>query len=296
MATRKGRRTKDPCVTDMGANLAPYLSILCNNVQIYGEDTQNVPPTYIIRTLVERGGIAFLRREKQWAAFSSIGALRRTKFPRQVRLYGDMGKLSEPLDVAADNSGDICIIPANAYFAPPVNEIAEKVKALDQIAVALGQNLNAIKQASAIIYDDKDLKGQLEVAEERRKSGEATVLIQKKVGSDVHIENFSPNAQCYITELLAVWTQTMEELDERAGKVKVGEKTERRTDDEISVIENSACSTIDTIIDTFNNYCKWYGIKARAERGVEIKQTKQEEEGDEENVDGSTIDNTEVGE
>ena len=282
MATRSGRKDRfcDPCAYGMKRGYySPFLSILCNNVQIYGAATEDVPPTYIIRTLVERGGVAYIRDINQWAAYTPWGRLRRTGFPRFIRLRGDSGRLSSPLLVGEGAKTDnICVIPANAYFYPPEKIIQEKVDSLFHTEDAIFQNMDALRQCSAIFYDNPTLETQIRQAEEDRLAGKRTVHLLRKTGQRIDIEDFSPNAQNYLTELLAVRAANLEELDASTGRVTIGEKTERRTDDEVSVIENSACSTIDTIIDTFNRYCKWYGIAARAERGVEIRQEPQQEE------------------
>ena len=280
MATRRGRKYRfDPCVdTVRRGDIAPFLSILVNNIQIYGSDTKLAPPTFIAKTLVEYGGIAFIRETGDWAAFKRSRRDRRTGMPRYVRLIGDAGYLSEELYVPEENDGPICIIPANAYFHPPEDIIRDKVKSLFMAETALAQNIDALKQCMLIKYTDKDLKASIDNAEMEREMGASAVCIPTTAFGDVEIANFSPEGKCYLTELLAYRSMAVEEIDASTGRVTIGEKTERRTDDEISVIENSACSTIDTIIDSFNRYAEWYGLDAHAVRGVELRRNAQEGE------------------
>ena len=70
---------------------------------------------------------------------------------------------------------------------------------------------------------------------------------------------------------MAVYTQTLEELDAATGRATLGEKNERRITDEVTVIENAASSTIDVVIDTFNRFARWYGVDAMAARGSEVR-------------------------
>lgn len=293
MATREGRRCKDdPCaVGAVRGRLAPFLSVLCNNIQIYGSDTEGTNPTFIARTLVEDGAVAYLKSENLWSAFTSTGRRRYDHFPTVVRLIGADGVVSSDIKTGEGKDADLCIIPANAFFYPPRIAIKRKVDTLDEIASALGQNMDALRQATAVIYDDPDLKAQIDAANKERLRGGSTVSIRKKLGQDLRIENFSPSAESHLPDLLDFWTNTIEELDESTGRVKVGEKSERRTDDEITVIENSASAEIDVIIDTFNRFCKWYGISARAERGVEVKSTPSEQPEREEQVMEETAKN-----
>lgn len=270
MATRQGRKI-DPCKDMEGSfAIAPFLNILCNNVQIYGTDTENAPPLFIIKTLVERGGVAYLRSAREWFAYTTAKRRRRTGFPSAVRLIGDNGRVSEPFDVH-ERDGDIVIFPANAYFFPPVYEVQRQVDALAAVSSALGQNLDALRQSTAIIYDDPDLTQEIEAAERARLSGAQTVKIKKNSGRTVDIQTFSPQARSNIPDFLALWTETLEELDALTGRATVGEKNERRISEEISVIEDSACSSIDVIIDTFNRFAEWYGVDAHAVRGSEIR-------------------------
>lgn len=281
MATRSGRRCSvDPCANIGGEGpLAPFLSIMANNIQIYGADTESAPPSFIVKTLIDRGAVAYVKSAGLWAAFRPVGGRRMADgIPHLIRLIGDNGRLSSPMEVGRGADADVCVIPANPYFYPPYLVVKEKVDTLAAVSVAMGQNIDAIKQTAAIIYSDPDLKSQVEAANKARLEGKPTVSLHVGIGKNVRIETLAPNATCYLHDMLEVWANTVEELDISIGRAQIGEKTERRTDDEISVIENSACSTIDTVIDTFTRFSKWYALDARAVRGVETKRTSINEE------------------
>lgn len=265
--TREGRkfRTYDPCAGYAKRGIAPFLSILCNNVRITGTDTESAPPFFIIRTLVERGGVAYWRGAGIWAAYREEGPLKRNGLPSRVRLIGELGKVSEPFDIQDGKEADVCVIPANAYFFPPWLSILEKVDTLQWTGDAMRQNVDALKQCMAIVYDDPLLKADVERAERQRIAGASTVSFLRNTGRTVETVNFSPNAQSHVAEFLALWTQTMEELDELTGRIRIGEKQERRTDDEIEAIEQGAGASVNTLVETFNRYAEWYGINASAE-------------------------------
>ena len=127
MATRTGRQCfVDPCLSkyaETGHN-APFLSILINNIQIFGSDTEDTPPHFISKTLVMNGGIAFLRRYKKWAAFRSVAPADYAGIPKKIRLVGDLGRLSAPMDV---DGKDVCVISANAFFCPPAYDVLRRV-------------------------------------------------------------------------------------------------------------------------------------------------------------------------
>ena len=278
MATRTGRQGfVDPCLSkyaETGHN-APFLSILINNIQVFGSDTDDTPPHFISKTLVMNGGIAFLRDSKKWAAFRSVAPANYAGIPKKIRLVGDLGRLSAPMDVDGEN---VCVIPANAFFFPPALDVVRRVETLDMIAGAVGQNIDALRQCTAITYDDESLKGRIEDAENKRLKGARTVSIQKSPGASMEIKNFTPDTKSYIMDLMEVWKQTVEELDAVTGRATIGEKNERRITEEVSVIEDAASTAIDVVIDTFNEYAEFYEIKAIAARGSSLKRITPEQE------------------
>ena len=271
MATRTGRQCFiDPCLSkyaETGHN-APFLSILINNIQIFGSDTEDTPPHFISKTLVMNGGIAFLRKDKKWAAFRSVAPADYAGIPKKIRLVGDLGKLSAPMYVDVK---DVCVIPANAFFCPPAYDVLRRVEMLNMISGAVGQNIDALRQCTAILYDDQTMKSNIEDAENKRLKGTRTVSIQKTTGAQLEIKNFTPDAKSYIMDFMEVWKQTLEELDAVTGRATIGEKNERRITEEVSVIEDAASTSIDVIIDTFNEYAGFYEIDAMAARGSSIK-------------------------
>lgn len=264
--TREGRKIIDICGLPLWGegeySLSPYLSILVNNIELEGEAVKDTPPQYIIYTLATRGGIAYLRDVNEWTAFNSVGKKNRYNLPRRVRLYNDDGYLSETLNV--DKS--ICIIPANAEYYAPANEIKKRVFRLNEIALNIFQNLNVLRQAAAVVTDDSDLSTQVETANKQREEGKTTVTLIKKAGSELSIENFSPAAQSHLLEYLEMEKETYTQLNEIIGVANVGEKQERRIESEIELIEDSSGAIIDTLISSINQWAGYYDIDVHAHR------------------------------
>lgn len=270
--TRQGRKI-DPCALpfgyEQGGDVAPLLSIFADNVQIYGRDTENTPPTYIAKTLIERGAIVFLRDVGQWAAFNPIGRKDRYGIPKRIAIIGEGGRLSADVDGAR-----VCVIPAAPFFNTPAANVARRVDTLKFISDAIAQNIDALRQIACIKYSNESMAESIAQAERDRRAGKSTTKIYSPMGENVEIMNFSPAAQSFIPDLLSLYTQTLEELDAAVGRTNVGEKQERRISDEMTVIENAACSSIDVLIDTFNRFCTWYGIDGYAVRGRALNRVK----------------------
>lgn len=272
--TRQGRKI-DPCALPFdygqGGDVAPLLSIFADNVQVYGKDTESTPPTFIVRMLIENGGIAFVRSLKAWVKYKSVGARDRFGLPKKIALVRDMGVLSAPVRVDGE---EICVIPASPFFNVPAQTVARRVATLAFISDAIAQNIDALRQIACIKYSNENMAESIAQAERDRQAGKSTTKIYSPMGEDVEIMNFAPAAQSFIPDLLSLYTQTLEELDAAVGRTNVGEKQERRISDEMTVIENAACSSIDVLIDTFNRFCAWYSIDAYAVRGSALNRVK----------------------
>ena len=294
--TREGRRCNDRQGEWFEEpNLAAFLSVLCGGISITGSDTEGAAPSFIVKTLVTRGAIAFVRGPREWAAYTSAGRRRRTGFPEKVKLLGDFGRVSSPLVAGEGKDAEVCIIPANPFFYSPARIIQLKVNTLNGLGTALAQNLDALKQATAILYDDPALKGQIEKAEADRLNGHSTVAIRRQLGQQVEIVNFSPNAASHLTELLEIWKQTSEELDDLTGRASIANKQERRTDNEIMAIEEAASANMQVIIDTFNAFADWYGIDAHAENKRLVNMAAYDEEEEVDNGGSGEPDTSDAG-
>lgn len=272
--TRQGRKI-DPCALPFdhgqGGDVAPLLSIFADNVQIYGRDTESTPPTYIAKTLIERGAIAFLRDAGQWAAFNSVGRKDRFGIPKRIAVIREGGRITAPMDV---DGGRVCVVPAAPFFNVPALNVARRVETLRFISDAIAQNIDALRQIACIKYSNENMAESIAQAERDRQAGKSTTKIYSPMGEAVEIINFAPAAQSFIPDLLSLYTQTLEELDAAVGRTNVGEKQERRISDEMTVIENAAYSSIDVLIDTFNRFCAWYSIDAYAVRGSALNRIK----------------------
>lgn len=277
--TRQGRRAIDPCIVPPaergGGEVAALLSIFADNIQIFGADTETTPPTFISRVLIERGGVAFLRDVREWAKFNSVGERDRFGLPKRISLVGDRGQLSAPVAVDGDR---VCVIPAAPFFNVPAQTVARRVDTLGFISQAIAQNVEALRQIACVKYTNPAMAADVEKAERDRVAGKATTKIYTPMGDDVNVINFSPNAQSHIADLLALYVQTLQELDAAIGRTTVGEKQERRISEEMTVIENSACSAIDVTIDTFNRFCAFYKIDAYMVRGSALNRSKKPQE------------------
>ena len=95
--------------------------------------------------------------------------------------------------------------------------------------------------------------------------------------------------------MLELWKNTVEETDELTGKTTIGDKQERRTDDEIGAIEQSSVASVRGLVNTFNAYAEWYRVDARASVTVLSATAKTDEEEVSENDTGEEPSSSDIG-
>ena len=266
--TRAGRR-RDPYDGDTAARpSALYTSRLVASIAISGADTESAPPYFIAKTLVENGMCVYIPASGEWAEGYPVGRMDRYGFPTGVRVRTERGISSPVLRVPQD----ALVFPANALRAPIAPDIRAREDMLNFLAVALRSNVDATKAGTLIRYSDPTMKAQVEQAVRDVKNGAPVVSLQSAFADDVKIEQLLPSSPSIVQDLLAAWVNTTEELDALTGLVRIGEKEERRTREEIEGLELAAEGTaVGVIIDTFNAYAEWYGVDAVARYAAQSK-------------------------
>lgn len=266
--TRAGRR-RDPYEGyDTASPGALYLSRLVASIAISGEDVKSAPPYFIAKTLVANGMCVYIPASGEWAEGYPVGRMDRYGFPTGVRVRTERGISSPILRV----SQDALVFPANALCAPIVPDIRAREDMLNFLAVAIRSNVDATKAGTLIRYSDPTMKAQVEQAVRDVKNGAPVVSLQSAFADDVTIEQLLPSSPSIVQDLLAAWVNTTEELDALTGLIRIGEKEERRTREEIEGLELAAEGTaVGVIIDTFNAYAEWYGVDAVARYAAQTK-------------------------
>lgn len=272
MSTRRGREVCDPCALPfMGGDprTVANLNILINNIQLYSGSgvLDRVMPLSVQRWLVCRGMAAYNRQYGLWAACAPASPI--TEYgplPESVYIYDRRGRISAP-ERTTEDGGDWCIFPANAHCTPVAPLVAAKVKTLEFIESAVRQNVDSTRAAMAVTYDDKDFTVQIDQAAKDLMKGKPVVKFCRTAANNVELTQFGGVGTSYLPDLLALYENTKNELDGIVGRIALGEKSERRITDEVTAIENAAMTSIDVIIDTFNNFAKYYNIDVVAARG-----------------------------
>ncbi len=289
MATRASRLTRNclgspysmPINTECrtGRDIALYLAVLCNSVEILGAAVDYTPSGEVVRLLSTYGGAAYNKTDKTWHQFISVSPRRKYGIlPRDIKLKSiDGDEWSEIIDT--ELFPEICVFPANAVFYPVIDKIAESVVSLQTVEDNISQNLANLRELSVVLASSQKIKTQLEVLNRMRLSGATTGVIDvteseeksanalgQSLDDFIRVISLSPNAHNYLPDYLALKTDYREELSKLIGVASVGEKEERRVVSEMEIIENSSYAFIDIIIDSINEYGKLHNVDIYAHR------------------------------
>lgn len=317
MATRNNRKWRDcdPCNVRGYDNISPYLSRLINNIDISGMATENTAPYFIAYVMATVGGIAYVRSANEWVKFMPIYVKKRYGIlPRWVKLWSEERQAwSGAVEIKKD--GDVVIFPANAEFYPLADKIDELVTSLNTVEDNISQNLNNLRQLAVAVVRDNKLKNQLIALNKLREAGTTAlgiisledntngdkaqinaVMSRTEAEEAVTVVTLSPNAENYLADYLALKQDYREELNNVIGVTEVAEKTERRINSEMEMIENSTYSMIDLLCDSINKYATFYNVDiyahrahsacaAHVDKAVQESDTESEIEGAEEGAD-----------
>lgn len=315
MSTRNSRlfRDCDPCINEgQYKTIAPHISRLVNNITFIGAAIRNVAPDFIAYTLATEGGIAYIRSSNEWARFKSDSSIKKFGLiPSKVRLWSEeRQEWSGSYDITRD--GDICIFPANSDFYPIAAKIRELVDSLDTIETNISQNLNNLRELAVAVTRGRKLANQLKALNKQRVAGtealgvlevpETTtadgnnanlnaLLTQESAEDLLTVISLSPNANNYLADYLELKRDYREELNNLIGVTEVAEKSERRINSEMEMIENSTYAVLDLLIDSVNKYATFYNVDIYAHRAhsacAEHVDKAIEEEGTQVQTDGT---------
>lgn len=271
--TRAGRLYRNCCcrefavLTNIGGNAAPYLSILTNNIELTGQACKNTEPiTFIIKTLIEKGGICYSRFDNAWYEFYIEGERGRTGLPKKIRLVIDKSPyhtrlvdLTKPL--FAQN---FVIFAANPYYYPIAAKVCELVASIETTEENISQNLTNLRQLTLMVTRGNALEAQLNTIDKIRMAGGVSASIQvpkqkpnaptRDIAEELHLMPFGAEVESHITEYIALRKTLQEELYKVIGLSSLGDgEQERRIQSEVKLQENGSYAYLDILIDGINH-------------------------------------------
>ena len=255
-----------------------FVTLFHNSVVI--ENADDLPKRYLLRTLRQRGRIAYDKETGLYLPCVDMG-IDVYGLPTAYQLIGYDGftvqrKPDEVVILRANDSS----LPIDVYLTQQIEKIVD-------FDMAIEQNLDAIKTMT--IAEVKDQASLLSLANEyeSRRLG-ATVVFKQKVSTpDTELKIQSTGATYLIDKLLEARKEVINETLSSIGiSVANTDKKERVQTMEVIASQGYALDSLNTLVETFNYDAEQGGLTIRLRGNTSLlkESERQAEEGDEDNV------------
>lgn len=255
-----------------------FVALFHNSVVI--ENADDLPKRYLLRTLRQRGRIAYDKETGLYLPCVDMG-IDVYGLPTAYQLIGYNGFTVQrkPDEVVILRANDISL-PIDVYLTQQIEKIVD-------FDMAIEQNLDAIKTMT--IAEVKDQTSLLSLANEyeNRRLG-ATVVFKQKVSTpDTELKIQSTGATYLIDKLLEARKEIINETLSSIGiSVANTDKKERVQTMEVIASQGYALDSLNTLVETFNYDAEQGGLTIRLRGNTSLlkESERQAEEGDEDNV------------
>lgn len=255
-----------------------FVALFHNSVVI--ENADDLPKRYLLRTLRQRGRIAYDKETGLYLPCVDMG-IDVYGLPTMYQLIGYDGFTVQrkPDEVVILRANDISL-PIDVYLTQQIEKIVD-------FDMAIEQNLDAIKTMT--IAEVKDQASLLSLANEyeNRRLG-ATVVFKQKVSTpDTELKIQSTGATYLIDKLLEARKEIINETLSSIGiSVANTDKKERVQTMEVIASQGYALDSLNTLVETFNYDAEQGGLTIRLRGNTSLlkESERQAEEGDEDNV------------
>lgn len=255
-----------------------FVALFHNSVVI--ENADDLPKRYLLRTLRQRGRIAYDKETGLYLPCVDMG-IDVYGLPTMYQLIGYDGFTVQrkPDQVVILRANDISL-PIDVYLTQQIEKIVD-------FDMAIEQNLDAIKTMT--IAEVKDQASLLSLANEyeNRRLG-ATVVFKQKVSTpDTELKVQSTGATYLIDKLLEARKEIINETLSSIGiSVANTDKKERVQTMEVIASQGYALDSLNTLVETFNYDAQQGGLTIRLRGNTSLlkESERQAEEGDEDNV------------
>lgn len=258
--------------------MSRFIALFHNCVVI--ENADNLPKRYLLRTLRQRGRIAYDKETGLYLPCVDMG-IDVYGLPTMYQLIGYNGFTVQrkPDEVVILRANDISL-PIEVYLKQQIQKIVD-------FDMAIEQNLDAIKTMT--IAEVRDQASLLSLANEyeNRRLGATVVFKQKTSAPESELKIQSTGATYLIDKLLEARKEIINETLSSIGiSVANTDKKERVQTMEVIASQGFALDSLNTLVETFNYDAKQGGLAIRLRGNTSLlkESERQIEEGDDDNV------------
>lgn len=258
--------------------MSRFITLFHNCVVI--ENADNLPKRYLLRTLRQRGRIAYDKQTGLYLPCVDMG-IDVYGLPTAYQLIGYNGFTVQR------KPDEVVILRANDISLPIEEYLKQQIQKIVEFDMAIEQNLDAIKTMT--IAEVKDQASLLSLANEyeNRRLGATVVFKQKTSAPDSELKIQSTGATYLIDKLLEARKEIINETLSSIGiSVANTDKKERVQTMEVIASQGFALDSLNTLVETFNYDAKQGGLTIRLRGNTSLlkESERQVEEGDDDNV------------
>lgn len=232
-------------------------AVLFHNSVVIENLPEDLPKRYLLRILLQQGGIAYDKETKLFLPYV-VGGIDVYGLPTWYNLIGFNG-----FTVRRERD-KVVILRANDLKFPLQTYLDQQIEKIVDFDMAISQNLEAIKTMTVAEVNDQSTMLSMANEMESRRIG-ATVVFQNKsanIGNEVKVQ--STGAQYLVDKLLEARKEILNETMQAIGlSVANTDKRERVQTSEILASQLYTKDCIQTLIDTFNYDAEVGGLSIR---------------------------------
>jgi len=225
-----------------------------NSVKIETTEFADLPKRYLLRTLMNKGAIAFDYELKLFLPFTPMG-IDIYGLPKRYQLIG-MDGFTKTRDAS-----QVAILRANDLQVPIKNYLELQSAKLTEIDMAIEQNLDAIKTMTLVEVPDKATMLSFSNLDNARQLGASVVFVNRSVNMQGSIKSASTGAEYLVDKLQEARREILNETFQTLGIGTMNTyKKERVQSAEVEASNFYTIDAINTLIDTFNYDAEYGGV------------------------------------
>ena len=232
-------------------------SALFHNSVIVEDLPSDLPKRYLLRVLLNRGGLAYDKITKVFLPFVKKG-IDIYGLPTGYTLIGYNGYVVER------KPEEVVILRANDLEYPISVYLENQIEKIVDYDIAIEQNLEAIKTMTLVEVPDQASLLSIANIQNARRIGASYIFVNKKAMSQIEYKVNSTGAQYLVDKLREDRRHCLNETLSTLGiNVANVDKRERVQGEEIRASQGFALDCLSTLVETFNHDAEIGGLKIR---------------------------------
>lgn len=265
-----------------------FVNFFHNSVKVETNTFKNLPKRYLLKTLLTKGAIAHDKETNLFLPFVASG-IDIYGLPEKYSLIGYNGYTK------LRSKDEVNILRANDIQTPLIVYLMQQAHKLEDLDMAIEQNLDAVKTMSIVEVPDKATMLSFSNLDGARRLGASVVYVNKGSQIQANTSCMQTGAEYLVDKLMEAKREIMNETFQTLGIGTINTyKKERIQSAEVIASNYYTIDSIHTLIDTFNYDSDFAGLDIKLASNTIVPSLEEMEESNGEmdlNEQGEEIDN-----